>query len=187
MPLVLYFIPEPPGSRCFDPENRKLSAAVYIVIVLLFCRNTRETERPGFRQVKQQWDTPSAASQFNILLSSVGLFQVLNEDVIFLINEVVTEHTTYGVTKWLIVISSKSDKFFERHLPGRLFVPSPPICHFSSFSSRDFPHELSSNRDEIPIRPHRSNPLDLSGFLDVSASVAWVYYKTKGHRKSLML
>ena len=93
----------------------------------------------------------------------------------------------YGVTTFLIVISSKSDKFFERHLPGRLFVPSPPIRHFSSFSSRDIHHELSSNRDDIPIRPHRSKPPCLCGVWDVSASVAWVYYKAKGHRKSLML
>ena len=86
----------------------------------------------------------------------------------------------YGVTISLIVISSKSDKFFERHLPGRLFVPSPPIRHFPSFSSRDAPHELPSNRDNIPIRPYLLKSLDLCGVWDVSASVAWVYYKAKG-------
>lgn len=93
----------------------------------------------------------------------------------------------YGVTTSLIVISSKSDTFFERHLPGRHFVPSPPIRHFPSFSGRDFLLEPSSNRAGIPIRPHRSKPLCLCGVWDVSASVAWVYYKAKGHRKSLML
>ncbi len=91
-----------------------------------------------------------------------------------------SEAFCYGVTTSLIVISSKSDTFFERHLPGRLFVPSPPIRHFPSFSSRDIHHELSSNRNDIPIRPHRSKPLCLCGVWDVSSSVAWVYYKAKG-------
>ena len=90
-------------------------------------------------------------------------------------------HSLYGVTTSLIVISSKSDTFFERHLPGRLFVPSPPIRHFPSRSLRDVTIEPSLSRDEIPIRPHRSKPLCLSGVWDVSASVVWVYYKAKGH------
>ena len=35
----------------------------------------------------------------------------------------------YGVTTYLILISSKSVKFFDCHLPDRLFVSSPPKCH----------------------------------------------------------
>ena len=73
-------------------------------------------------------------------------------------------HSLYGVTTSLIVISSKSDTFFERHLPGRLFVPSPPIRHFPSFSSRDIHHELSSNRDNFRSVLIPSNPLIYAEF-----------------------
>ena len=54
-------------------------------------------------------------------------------------------------------------------------------------ADRDVLHELPSNRDNIPIRPYLLKSLDLCGVWDVSKSVAWVYYKAKGHRKSLML
>ena len=70
----------------------------------------------------------------------------------------------YGVTRLLIVISSKSIKFFERHLPGRLFVPSPPIRHFSSFSSRDFLLEPSLSRDDFRSVLILSNPLIYAEF-----------------------
>ena len=47
-------------------------------------------------------------------------------------------------------------------------------------ADRDVLHELPSNRDNIPIRPYLLKFLDLCGVWDVSASVAWVYYKAKG-------
>ena len=90
------------------------------------------------------------------------------------------------MTNWLIVISSKSDKFFERHLPGRLFVPSPPIRYLLSRLLRDFLLKPSLSRDNFPIRPYLLKSLDLCGVWDVSASVAWMYYKAKGYKKSLM-
>ena len=68
-------------------------------------------------------------------------------------------HYMCEVTSSLIVFSSKSDSFIERHLPGRLFVPSPTIHHLTSYHLRDFQVEPSSMRGNITIRHPLSNPL----------------------------
>ena len=71
------------------------------------------------------WKAPQhMASIFYILLSSVGFSQVLNEDVIFLINEVVTEQQLSPYT----LVVRKNYKFAVQ-LRGLIRPSDSPIIY----------------------------------------------------------
>ena len=80
----------------------------------------------------------------------------------------------------MIVISSKSDKFFERHLPWSVFR-SVPIRSVKSHHS--FAVTSPSNHRPSGLHLTIRKPLKLRDFWDVSMSFSWVYYKTKGYKK----
>lgn len=89
----------------------------------------------------------------------------------------------YWVITSLIVISSKSDKFFERHLPWSAFRS----VHLRSVKSHhSFTVTSPSNHPSSGLHLTIRKPLKLRDFWDVSMSFSWVYYKTKGYKKSLM-
>ena len=77
---------------------------------------------------------------------------------------------------------SKSVKFFGRHLPQTVFRSVP----IRSVKSRLFftvtPSRTVTPRDDT----NYPQALEITGLLDVSKSFTWVYYKTKGYKKSLM-
>ena len=68
---------------------------------------------------------------------------------------------------------------------GFSFRPLRSAISYHVFSVTSFSNR-HSHGTTIPIRPYLLKSLDLCGVWDVSASVAWMYYKAKGYKKSLM-
>ena len=99
--------------------------------------------------------------------------------------------STYGVTKSLNVIISRNGKFTERHDEPTSYVSSASCSvKFRNVLIVTQPTNCHSSGHNPPFRQYRSNPLILRGFWDVSPlpfhQFLWVYYKTKGYKKSLM-